>query len=734
MNAPIPTSAPEVMDRFHEEDEIDLRQYIGIVNRHKWGIVSFVMVISLLALLMLYSRQPVFQGKATLLLESESANVVSIEEVYGLASANKEYFQTQYEILASRAIAQRVIDQLNLREHPDFSLEKKPFLGIDWAGMLPGSSDEPKKLEISESNLRNILFERFSSRLQISPVTNSQLVNILYDSFDPELSAKVANAVGEAYINSMLEGRLEMTQKASQWLTQRLEKLRIKLEESEKKLQAFIEKEKLVDVQGFKSLTAKRLDEITNKLVEARRKRAEAETLYRQVQQARKQGGSRLDSLPAVLSHPTVQTMKQEVSGAERKINELSKRYGPKHPKMIQAQSELRASQRSLSRQIQNVLSGVEKEYEVARANQVSLEREMSASKDEVQDINKKRYELSVLQREVEANRNLYDLFLTRFKETSESSGMGTANARLIDPAVVPSGPYKPNKQRIMFMVILLSGLGGIALAFVYEHLDNTVKGSAELEEKVGLPVLGMLPKLKTKGKRDKSVLRAFLDDDQTTFAESVRTIRTGVLLSSLDDEHKIVLVTSSVPGEGKSTTAMNLAHAMSHMSKTLLIDADMRRPSIAEACDLGHHPKGLSQYAAGTANISEAVYDIPGTKLHVMPAGIIPPNPLELLSSRKFEVALEKLSEVFDHVVIDSAPAMAVSDSLVLSRHAQAVIYVVKADSTPLPVVKTGVKRLANVNANLIGAVLNMPAGSRSGGYGYYGGDYYSDYTYSKS
>ena len=210
----------------------------------------------------LLSIEPVYQGKATLLLESESANVVSIEEVYGLSGANREYYQTQYEILSSRAVAQRVINQLNLSNHPDFSLESKPLLGIDWKAMLPGSSDDQE--EMTEQDRQNALFEIFSKRLQIKPVRNSQLVNILFDSHDAGLAADVANNVATTYISSMLEGKLEMTQQASQWLTQRLDKLRIKLEESEKNLQTYIDKEKLVDVQGFKSLTAKRLDEITN--------------------------------------------------------------------------------------------------------------------------------------------------------------------------------------------------------------------------------------------------------------------------------------------------------------------------------------------------------------------------------------------------------------------------------------------------------------------------------------
>jgi len=708
-----------------DEDAIDLGQYWRLLRKYWLGIFSFVVAVSLLSMPVIYSLVPIYKATTTMVIESQGGNVVSIEEIYGL-QAGKDYYHTQLEVLRSRSLAKRVVERLQLADNPDFILKKKPLLGFDWRSMLPGSGtgDVAPVLSPEASLSRAVNYLR--GHVEIRPVANSRLVHVNFISHNPELAADISRAIAEEYIDSDLESRLQMTQKASGWLTQRLASLKDELKQSEQRLQQYKVQENMVDARGVKE----RLLALNTNLMTARQQLAESEALSRQVRKARKQGSSRLDALPSTLNHSQVQAYKREVSTTQRKVSELSKRYGPKHPKMIQANANLKDAKSLLYQQMQDVVGSVEREHEVARIKVQKLQLEVEAAKKDIQNMDNKNYQLDVLQKEVEANHNLYDLFLTRFKETSETRGIESANARILDPAVVPGGPFKPNKRRILNMVILSSLLFAIGIVLLLDRLDNTIKSSAELEEKVRLPVLGILPRLQTKGKRDISVLRAFLDDDQTAFAESVRTIRTGVVLSSLDDEHKIVLVTSSVPGEGKSTTAMNLAHAMSHMSKTLLIDADMRRPSIAMACDLGQHPKGLSQYAAGTANISEAVYEILGTKLHVMPAGIIPPNPLELLSSKKFELALDKLSEVFDHVVIDSAPAMAVSDSLVLSRHAQAVIYVVKADSTPLPVVKTGIKRLLKVEANLIGAVLNMPAGNRTGGYGYHG-DYYSDYTY---
>jgi len=720
-----------------EDDEIDFRHYWRAIYKHKFGIVSFVVAISLLALPVLFSLVPIYKGSTTLLIESQAGNVVSIEEVYGLDGSSREYYSTQYEILRSRSLATRVVDKMNLWENPDFFLKKKPLLGFALKDLLPESWSE-EVVEPSFEARRERAISSFMHGLEIVPVKQSQLVKVNFNSHNPRLAVEISRIVSEEYIDSDLESRLQLTQKASEWLTKRLDSLKRQLQESESQLQRFKEQEKLVDVQGVKGLSSKRLEALTDNLVEARQRYAEAEALYKQVKRAKQQGMSRLDSLPAILNHSQVQTYKRDVAEVQRKISELGKRYGPKHPKMIQMQAELKDARSSLYRQIQNVVNSVEREYEVARSNKDNLHREFEEAKKDSRGIDKKNYQLDVLQREVDANRSLYDLFLKRLKETSETIGIESANARILDPAIIPTTPFKPNKTRMLTMVIMLSALFAIAIALLLEKLDNTIKGSADVEEKLGLPVLGLLPKLKTKGKKDRSPLRAFHEDDQTVFAEAVRTIRTGVLLSDIDHEHKIMVVTSSVPGEGKSTVAMNIAHALSHMSKVLLIDADMRRPSIAEAGELGLHPKGLSQYAAGTAKISEAVYEIGGSNLRVMPAGIIPPNPLELISSKKFELALESLSKAFDHIVIDSAPTLAVSDALVLSRYADAMVYVVRADSTPSPAVQSGVKRLRQVNAPLSGAVVNMLATSKGGKYSYgaygYQGDYYSDYTYSKN
>ena len=727
------TPAGGMMDE--DQDTADIREYLHVIDRHKWGILAFVLAVTLLSIPVIYSQTPIYRGDTTLLIESDTANLVSIEQVYDLPGSSKQYYQTQIEVLKSRTLAELVVKKLNLAQREDFILEDKGWLGFGWKDLLPAAwfeeNESQSPLDINSKIKQSAGYLR--KNLEVVPVQNSQMVHIRFSSHIPQIAADISNALATVYIENDLESRLQMTQKASEWLTERLASLKKALQASEQRLQAYMEKENLVNVSGVKSLSTDRLNVINSGLVEASRKRAQAQAIYQQVSQAQQQGVDKVYSLPVVLNHPLLQDYRRDYTDAQKQLSELAKRYGPKHPRLIQAKSNLNLAKASLERQLANVVDSVRKEYEAALADEKSLKRDLASARKEVSGVGKKQYQLDVLQREVDANRNLYDMFLTRFKETSEVSGIESANARIVDLSLVPGKPYKPNKKAALTIVVLLSFGFAVGAAFLYERLDNTIKSSAEAALRLGIPALGALPKLQTDGKKDRTPLRAFIDNDQSVFAEVVRTIRTGVLLSGLDEPHKVIVVTSSIPGEGKSTVAMNLAYAMSHMANVLLIDADMRRPSIADVCDLGANAKGLSQFTAGTAKISETVHKLPDSRLSVMPAGVLPPNPLELLSSARFQDVLQTLAKAFDHIVIDSAPTMAVSDSQVLSRYASGVVYVVQADSTPCPLAKTGIDRLKQVDATLIGVVLNKVTVNKKGKYSYEG-DYYTNYSYTQS
>jgi capsular exopolysaccharide synthesis family protein len=376
-------------------------------------------------------------------------------------------------------------------------------------------------------------------------------------------------------------------------------------------------------------------------------------------------------------------------------------------------------------------MAGVKKELDIATAQAVKLEGEFEALKGRVQDVNRKEFTLRSLKRDVETDRQLYDMFLTRFKETDQGADVESTNARVIDPAQVPAGPIKPQKTRIIVVAVILAMMVGVGLALLIEYLDNTLKSAQDVEESLQLPTLGTIPRLSRRRRKRMVPERMFVDQPKSEFAEAIRTVRTGVVLSNVDDPHRVVLVTSSIPGEGKTTVAINLAMALGHLDRVLLIDADMRRASVGNKFGLSNDTPGLSNLVAGTADEDACIHRIDGVSIDILPAGLIPPNPLELLSSRRFAQTLERLRERYDRIVIDSAPAQAVSDALILSKVCGAVVFVIRCDETPLPLINMAVKRLRQVGAPLIGAVLNQYDANRGARYGHYHYGKYRRYSY---
>ncbi|WP_299200256.1 polysaccharide biosynthesis tyrosine autokinase [uncultured Amphritea sp.] len=699
-------------DRFSQpmqEEVIDLRQYWMTIYRHKWGILGFAIIISILSTLVAFSMKPVYQATATLLIEAKQANVVSIEQVYGLDTNNDEYYQTQFEILRSRQLAEKVIDKLNLIDHPEFNPEPSAF-SFNWRDWLPVARPKESKTEEEEKKIKlQQLTQSFIRKLTISPVRKTQLVQITFAANNPLLAAQVANAVGNAYIENNLDARMQLTYKASEWLMERLSGLREQVNTSEEKLQEYRNKEQIVGSDGGAEIANNELSLISTRLVDARRTRLEAESLYRQIQSVSSSNLEAYENIPVILNHPLIRDLKRAELETALKKADLAKRYGPKHPQMQAVESELSDVRGALYNQIKRIVSSIESDYRIALTNERSLKADQENAKQKLQAINNKDHKLKSLEKEAESTRKLYDTFFNRLNETNATGDLQSANARISDPAEVPIRPAKPNKKLIIALSFIASVMFGVVLAFLMEALNNTVKSATDVENKLNSTMLGLLPLLtRKKGKEDQSYT-AYIDDPKSPYAESVRTIRTGVVLSALDNPHKILCCTSSVPGEGKTSLAINLATSIGQMEKVLLIDADMRRPSIAKAFGLSSKVTGLSNLVAGTSKLEECIHRSDTNNIDIMTAGTIPPNPLDLLASKRFAKVLSVLESHYDRIVIDTAPTQAVSDALVLAQHVGAMIYVVKADATNHQQAKAGLKRLKEVNAPLIGVVLNQ-------------------------
>lgn len=724
-----------------DDDEIDLLKLWQTIWYRKWGIISLVLVVTMVAVLAVLAITPIYRAAATLMIEQKGAKVVSIEQVYGLEGAGSEYLQTQFELLKSRALAERVVRQLNLTTHPEFDPRQQPKPLIDFKGLLanfdfhkvvpatmPGDLEDPEAL--TEAEIFDQVTRDFMDRVTIAPQGKSQLVQVQVEMADAQTAAIAANALANGFIESQLEATMEMSMTATNWMNGRLSELRAKLKDSEDRLQAFREAENLVDVDGVTTISAAELSLTGDRMIDARRERAEAESQYRQVQAMRGGGWQRLATIPAVLGHPLIQQFKADQAKAQAKVEELSKRYGPRHPAMKAARSDLNAAEASLKGQVEQIVAGIERNYQLALANENSLRASFNANKSQIQEISRKEFQLRELQREVDSNRALYDTFMTRLKETAATADLETANARVVDPATVPTEPVKPKKALIVAIAALLALFAGVGLTLLLDALNNTFKSTEEIESRLNIPVLGILPQLKIQERSE--LARMFTTDKEKSFSESIRTIRTGVVLSGMDHPHKVMVITSSIPDEGKSTVSVNLAFALGQMERVLLIDADLRRPTLAKSFEFPVGTPGLANLIAGTARLEECIQQVDG--IDMICAGTVPPNPLELLSSPRFAKAVEVLKNKYDRIIIDSPPTQAVSDAIVLSTFADSLLYVVKSASTHIPLVEKGVGQLLQNNAPVKGIVLNQVDIKKAKRYGYSYGGYYDYYGYSNT
>jgi succinoglycan biosynthesis transport protein ExoP len=717
-----------------QEQIVDLKAYWNIVMRAKWKILGFSFFTTLLVAIFVAGMIPVYRATASLLMKADQDRAVSIDAVYSLDTSRKEYFLTQFEILKSRVVSEQVIDKLKLANNPEFLPEENNSVLTQFKSyikdLLPINSQRTHADDEFDARRGKVkLIEAFQSRLSIEPVRMTQLVAVSFEATDPKLAALVANTVGDVYITLEMSAQLDSTQKATLWVKGRLEELRKNLEKSIDEQQAYRIKENLIDIEskGVRSIASDELESLTNSYLAAKQKRFAAETISLFVSKLKDGDIDSLLSLPEISNHPLIKDIKRIEIESEKRVSELSFRYGKKHPKLVSAKAELAAVQKNLKQQVTKLMRGIAKELTAAKDNERRVRQALNNEKSKFQLITNQEQGYLKLQREVEANRNLYKTFLQRYKEMDITIDLEVQQARILDKAEVPLFPAKPKKKLIVLLAFIASFGFAIVLTFVLNSLNDSFRSAAEVESKLGLRLLGLIPLVKLKRKQVLP-LHLFFDSTYKGFSEAIRTLRTGFVLSHIDNNHKVVVVTSSVPGEGKTTTAINIAFAMAQMEKTLLIEADMRRPSFTKVFSLAPYQNGLSNVISGRETLASCIIHDEISGLDILSAGFIPPNPLELLASKKFVTLLDELKQQYERIIIDSAPTQAVSDVLHISKNADSVIYVVRSESTKQAVAKKGIERLLEVGAKIDGIVLNrvnIKTANKDAGYaGYY--DYY--------
>ena len=721
-----------------DDDNIDLLRYWRVVRKYLYEIIGLAIAVGILAALVANSMTPIYTASTKVSIERVQPATGGYTDISWFTM--QQYPGTQYQIIKSKAVAEKVVENLTLWEHPHFKNDSEKS-GFNWRSFIPflnnkekmeDTRSEEEKLKAKKEGLVGMVM----GGITVNPIKDSFVVEIGFSSSNPEVAALVANGVVDAYVQRNLEARFKEVKKVSDWMTESLGGITTQLESSEDRLKSYQKKENIVDVgKGASGFMTERLDDISDKVITARLEFNQLKVLHRQATRFSSMPLEELLNNPTIYKHPTLKELKDDEVDTSRRLAELKKRYGPKHPKMIQATDELEAIRNRYSELIPSIIRGIDEDYEVARMNLASLNKEYETLKKQVQNANVKSFELEKLQQDVEGSRKLRDLFMEEAKQTSLNQSFETDRIRVVDVAVVPGAPSKPNKKRIVLMSVLLALFAGVGLAFLIDFLDQTIKTSEDVERKLHLPTLGLLPVLDARKIKKGEIKpeRVYIDDESSNFSETIRTIRTGITLSSLDKPHKIILSTSAVPSEGKTTVACNLALSLSQLEKTLIFDADLRRPSTKKIFGYDHRAPGMSELLAENAVFKDIVHKVEGTNLHIITAGAIPPDPLDMLASKKFRLLLDELAKRYDRIIIDSPPVSLVSDAVLLSSFVDAVIFVTKADDTNSRIVESSVSKLRQSNANIIGAVLNnvdIRKMSKYYGYGYgkyYGSGYYS-------
>jgi capsular exopolysaccharide synthesis family protein len=704
--------AVQITDNNETNELIDLGYYFNIIKRYSFRIIALSLAFTLLVAVLVLRMTPLYTSSTTLLIESDKTNVVSIEEVYGIDTKSKDYMATQYEILKSRQIAEKTVEGLSLYNNDIFMPVVEvngPSLLSRVKAMLPFLPQaEPTTLtdlELLERKKRRAV-SLLMRATDVSMMKNTQLMRISVTTESASLSALIANTIADVYIESYLQAKVDMTAKATSFLTDSIEGLKGKLDIAERNLARFYETNQVVNIDGVVGLASDELERLNIQLSEAQIELKLNEVIYSQIKDSK--ALSDVARLPEVLNHPAVQDVRRDEGKALAKVSELRNVYGPKHPKMIAANSELTAIRDTLSIQINDLISSITTQYESSKEKVKRLESEVNASKAAFRSLSELDNQRKALERDVDINQQLYNSFFTRLKETDELGGFETANARVLDSALPPGMPSKPNKKLFIAIAFVFSVAFGVFLAILLEALNSGIRSVEDVERKLGQRMLGLIPWLHHKKKTDLPI-RSFFDGKKHQFSESVRTLRTSLSLLNLDKEQQVIMLTSSVPKEGKTTVSINLAFALGQLDKTILIDADLRRPSVGRQFNIPSYQPGVANLILKSHTFDECLVQDEESKIDILTAGTIPSNPQELLSDKGFDLLIQDLKTKYKYVVIDTAPTQAVSDSMVIANSCDSVIYVVRADSTSDKVINSGISRFLQVGHRLDGVVLNQ-------------------------
>jgi succinoglycan biosynthesis transport protein ExoP len=740
-------------------DAPNLRDYWQVARKHKWKILGCFAFAVVMSAVITFSTAPIYTARATLLIERKEPQVVNIQQVVSesLDGEDISYYESQYGILRSRSLAAEVIKAKGLDKNSEFTrpggdgnfisqlvalLWNKPVAWLTSLFEQAASFNSGNSGDLS--GVSSGLIDAYNGMLGVEPVKRSRLVKIAISSPSPVLATQIANAHADAYIQQGFKLRTQASEEARKFLDTKLAELRDRVEKSEKSLNDFRRDKGIISLDDKENIVVERLADLNKRLTEAEAERIGLEAQARLIKQRQ------YDSLPAVISNGLIASLKTQVVQLEAEHAKLSAQFLPGYPRLAQVKAQLEETKAKLAQQVNGVVEGINSAFMAAAGKERELKAQMDKQKSATFALKDAAVEYSILAREANTNKSLYDSVLERFKQINIAAGIPPANVSILDRAEIPQKPSKPNKRLNLMLGALMGLMGGLGLAFILEHLNNTLSTPEEVERYLGLPNLVVvpdffsLPKNASKLKIPFSARGAPFDSKLcvpnkspvtpnlrfTLITEAYRKLRTSILYSRPGEPPKTILFTSSTAGEGKTISVTNAAIMFAQLGyNCLVIDADLRRPSCHRAFRVAND-RGLTDFLVGREALADVIKPTLIANLSVLNGGSIAPNPTELIASKKMRDAFDNLKERYDFVFVDSPPVMPVSDAIVLSRMVDGVVYVVRGQETPKPVVKTAVAQLTNNQTKILGVLLNrvdVRGGEYDDYYAHYDDDYYS-------
>jgi len=704
--------------------EPHLYDYLLILRKHQWLILSFVLAVVTIVSVATFKMQPVYVATARIEIDRESSNILPFQgsDSYDASMDLDNYIETQSKVLTSETLALQTIRNAGLSARPEFSSASGPSQAV----ALGSLANQRRPPELGE----------FLGSLGVRRVPTSRLLDVSFESTDPVLAAKVVNAHLETFVEQNFRSRYEATTQASTWLADQLEELKVKVQKSEDARIAYERQNQIWSLDDKSNITTQRLADVNKELTDVQTERMKKESLY----EFAKAGN--LDSVPQVQNNAFLTEMIRRRAEVNTQYNDALSQYGPNFPKVLRLQAQLKEFDQSLEKQKQNIVNGLESDFREARQRETLLTQALDQQKADVNAMSEKLVEYNILKREADTDKTLYDGLQTKLKEAGISAGLRSSNIRIVDPAMIPSYPSRPAKARNVALAFLVGLVGGIGLALMREYMDNTVKTPDDVENLARLPSLAVVPQFTgaNGGGKRAGLLQGFASSNgqekrielvaqhlpKSQMSEAFRALRTSLLLSQAGRPPQVILVTSALPREGKTTAAANLAVTLAQLGdSTVLVDADLRKPGVGRLLNMtGGKYAGLSSYLAGVSSLDLVSVPHPSIpNLVAIPTGPLPPNPADLLSSSKLTEAIAELRTKFKFVVIDSPPVMAATDAVILSVQCDGVLLVVRSGETPKEAFTRTRDLLTSVKCRLLGVVLNAVDSSAP--------DYYYSYRY---